>query len=242
MQTPLSVIDLDKSYGNIPATIGISFNVDAGEILGLLGVNGAGKSTLIKCILDLIEIDSGEITIFGTRHREIDSRTNLAYLSEQFRPPKFTTGVDVLRLLCGIENLNYPEEQVTKLCDALALDDKVLKAPCRSYSKGMRQKLGLIACLLAEKPLLLLDEPMSGLDPLARRLFKDCLLKHKAQGRSVFFSTHLLEDVESVCDRVMIIDGGRLRFIGQIEALLEATKQESLEAAFLAIIRSPIAA
>ncbi|MGR8946399.1 MAG: ABC transporter ATP-binding protein [Gammaproteobacteria bacterium] len=242
MSFPLEIKNLTKSYGGKTALSNLSFRIEPGHIVGLLGVNGAGKSTLIKCLLDLIDFESGEIQIFGQAHTETTARRQLSYLGEQFAPPNFATGNDVLRLLTGIEGLTFPTTAIREQCELLALEHAVLDTPCQSFSKGMRQKLGLIACLVAAKPLLVLDEPMSGLDPLARRLFKDRILAQRDLQRTVFFSTHLLEDVESVCDRVIILDAGELRFSGSISALLESTKQSNLEAAFLAAINRQRAA
>ena len=236
MPKPLEITKLSKRYANKPVLDGLSFAINAGEIVGLLGVNGAGKSTLIKSVLDLIEFEHGDISIFGIPHRQTAARSNLSYLSEQFRPPYFATGHDVIKLLAGLERVRPAPAQVNEYCRLLALDESVLGAPVKSYSKGMRQKLGLISCLLADKPLLILDEPMSGLDPHARKLFKDRLLAQREKGCSIFFSTHLLEDIESICDRVLVLDKGHLRFSGTVAEMLDFAGKSTLEAAFLACI------
>jgi len=238
MSLPLAVKHLSKSYRNKVAVTNISFDIREGEIVGLLGANGAGKSTLIRSLLDLISVDSGEILIFGKPHQKSEARRGLAYLAEQFRPPHFATGDDVLKLLAGVEGVTFCPSKIAKYCDDLALDQAVLTKPCQSYSKGMRQKLGLIACLAANKPLLILDEPMSGLDPVARKLFKDRLLEQQSRGCSVLFSTHLLEDIQSVCSRVIIFDLGQLKFIGTLEELFTITDENHLEAAFLSVIEA----
>ena len=238
MTHPVDIVALNKSYANSRVIKNLSFSINAGEIVGLLGVNGAGKSTLIKCLLDLTDIDSGEIKLFGTAHKYTAARCNLSYLSEHFAPPHYATGYDVLKLLTGLEGLKLQLDRVNEYCELLALDRSVLASPCKSYSKGMRQKLGLISCLLADKPLLILDEPMSGLDPRARKLFKDRLLEQRDRHhRTVFFSTHLLEDIQSICDRVMVLDQGQLQFIGKVQELLESTGKTTLEAAFLSCIQ-----
>jgi len=236
MSLPLTIANLSKSYRKKLVVSDLSFEILEGEIVGLLGANGAGKSTLIKSLLDLIDIDSGDISIFGRPHNASGSRAHLTYLSEQFRPPHFATGNDVLNLLAGVEGMNFSASDIARHCEMLALDKTVLKMPCKSYSKGMRQKIGLIACLLAKKRLLVLDEPMSGLDPLARRLFKDRLIEQRALNRSVLFSTHLLEDIDSLCDRVIILDAGRITFIGHIDELLKTSGENSIEKAFLSLI------
>ena len=236
MTKPLEITKLSKRYVTKPVLDSLSFEINAGEIVGLLGVNGAGKSTLIKSVLDLIEFEQGDISIFGIPHRQTAARSNLSYLSEQFRPPYFATGHDVIKLLAGLEGVRPPPEEVNEYCGLLALDETVLGAPVKSYSKGMRQKLGLISCLLADKPLLILDEPMSGLDPHARKLFKDRLLAQREKGHSIFFSTHLLEDIESICDRVLVLNNGQLKFSGAVAEMLSFTGETALETAFLACI------
>ena len=242
MTYPIEITKLVKSYGKKPVLEDLDLRIDAAEIVGLLGINGAGKSTLIRCMLDLIEVDSGEIKLFGVPHEQTASRRKLSYLSEQFRPPYYATGHDVLKLLAGLEGLNFRAPAISECCRLLALDETVLSAPCKSYSKGMRQKLGLIGCLLAEKPLLVLDEPMSGLDPQARKLFKDRLLAERDKQRTIFFSTHLLEDIESICDRVVVLDRGQLQFIGTVSKLLESSGKNTLEAAFLSHVKDNNAA
>ncbi len=242
MSYPLEITNLTKSYHNKIAIADLSFTIESGEVIGLLGVNGAGKSTLIKCLLDLVDFDAGAISIFGQTHTLTNARRKLSYLGEQFIPPRFATGKDVLRLMAGLEGMNLPTEEVSRQCELLALEESVLESSCQSYSKGMRQKLGLIACLITAKPLMLLDEPMSGLDPLARRLFKDRIVEQREAGRTVFFSTHLLEDISSVCDRVIVLDRGQLKFIGAIDEFLSSTQQANLETAFLASIATDAAA
>ncbi|MEM7465336.1 MAG: ABC transporter ATP-binding protein [Pseudomonadota bacterium] len=236
MTQPLAISALKKFFGNKPAVSNVSFDIQAAEIVGLLGVNGAGKSTLIKSMLDLTEIDDGAIELFGEAHRLTASRRNLSYLPEQFRPPYFATGLDVLNMVAGIDGVQFKQVDIAQYCESLALDQAVLHQPCKTYSKGMRQKLGLIACLLSNKSLLILDEPMSGLDPLARRLFKDCIIEQRAKQNAVLFSTHLLDDIESVCDRVLVLDQGQLKFDGPIAKLLETTGKATLESAFLTTI------
>ena len=239
MASPIEITNLCKRYQSKTTLKDVTFSVAAGEIVGLLGVNGAGKSTLIKCMLDLIEVDGGTIELFGVSHTQTMARHKLSYLGEQFRPPYYATGIDVLKLLAGLDGTILQRDLINDYCHSLDFDEADLNTLCKQYSKGMHQKLGLISCLLADKPLLVLDEPMSGLDPHARKLFKDRLVQQREKQRTVFFSTHLLEDIASICDRVMVIDQGQLRFIGTVNELLESTRQPDLEAAFLAYVNQP---
>jgi ABC-2 type transport system ATP-binding protein len=224
---------LAKRYGAYAVLAGVDIHVKPGELFGLVGVNGAGKTTLIKALLDFCDVDAGEISIFGTRHTLPDARQRLAFLPERFNPPYYQTGRDFLRFVARMHRLEYDAPRVTALCEALDLDPGAIAKPVKDYSKGMAQKLGLAGCLLADRDLMLLDEPMSGLDPKARMLFKQQLVALQARGRTVFFSTHLLADVEELCDRMAILHDGDLRFVGTPRACCETYDTFNLEQAFL---------
>ena len=229
----LAVSAVAKAYAGRPVLREVSLQVAAGEAVGLIGVNGAGKTTLLRALLDLTRIDHGSIHIFGTPHHEPVARAGLSYLAERFTPPSYVSGADLLRYLLSLHGRGYDPHAAATEAAALELDAAALAAPARQYSKGMAQKLGLIACILAERPLLVLDEPMSGLDPSARALFKQRLRALKAAGTALFFSTHLLADIEPLCDRIALLDGGRIVFDGTPTALLARTAAADLEQAFL---------
>jgi len=204
-----------KRYGRQTVLGGVSFTVRQGEFFGLVGVNGAGKTTLIKALLDLTQIDSGTIEIFGVTHQRAEARAPLAFLPERFSPPYYATGEDFLRFMAGMHGNSASASEHQRILAALDLDGAALTKPTRALSKGMAQKLGLAATLLSAKPLFVLDEPMSGLDPKARALLKQHLLGLRNNNQqTIFFSTHLLSDVESLCDRIVILHGGVPRFIG----------------------------
>ncbi len=135
-------------------------------------------------------------------------------------------------MLSKLNGGEYDPRAVDDILTRLAFDVSALKRKVRTYSKGMSQKLGLTGCLLADKPLMIVDEPMSGLDPIARANFKALLIEQKQQGKTLFFSTHLLNDLESICDRIAILVSGKLRFFGTIEASHEKFEVDSLEAAY----------
>ncbi len=222
-----------KSFGARRVLDEVNFDVAPGEALGLLGVNGAGKTTLLRALLDLARPDSGTISVFGTPSFEPAARAHLSYLAERFNPPGFATGAELLRYLLALhgQTLVVADAQAEAL--ALDLEPSALARPLREFSKGMTQKLGLIACILARRALLVLDEPMSGLDPRARVLFKRRLVAQKAAGATLFFSTHLLADVEAVCDRIAVLDSARLVFVGSPAVFLERYSAGNLEDAFL---------
>ncbi|HEY8608086.1 MAG TPA: ABC transporter ATP-binding protein [Noviherbaspirillum sp.] len=224
-----------KRYGQKVVLHEIDLQVAKGEFFGLVGVNGAGKTTLIKSLLDFVQIDGGRIAIDGCDHRKPQSRGALAFLPERFIPPYYLTGSDFLRYALSLHGVPYRRQDAEAMLKALDLDASVLARPVRLVSKGMTQKLGLAACLLAQRDLYILDEPMSGLDPRGRALLKAQLRALRGRGATVFFSSHALADVEEMCDRMAILHGGRIRFRGT-PAECRATYGGTLEQAFLTCI------
>ena len=225
-----------KSYGRQAVLQGIDLDIAAGMSFGLVGINGAGKTTLIKCLLDFCHIDDGGIEIFGTRHTASRARARLAFLPERFMPPYFLTGRDFLGYMLTLDRRAAGDDKVRAVFASLDLEAAALDKPVRSYSKGMTQKLGLAACLLADKDLYVFDEPMSGLDPKARALLKGQLHRLRGEGRTLFFSSHALADIEEICDRMAILHQGELRFIGSPAACCEQYGTNSLEQAYLRCI------
>lgn len=236
MNEVLEFVGVAKRYGAHEVLRGVSFAVTRGEVVGLVGVNGAGKTTLIRGLLDRIRFDAGSVTLAGQAHTARTARAAVAYLPERFNPPAFATGAEVLAYLSALHGRPYDPARAAAEAAALELAVEALARPCREYSKGMAQKLGLVAAVLPGCPLLVLDEPMSGLDPKARALFKRRLLALHDEGVTLFFSTHLLADVEVLCDRLVLLHDGQVRYSGTPAALLAAHGTADLEAAFLAAI------
>ena len=232
----LDIQQLAKSYGKLHVLQPLNLTLARGECFGLVGKNGAGKTTLIKCLLDFCAIDGGAIQILGIPHSENRARRSLAFLPESFLPPHALTGRDFLQYMLALRALSYVEAQACALCTALDLEPQALARPARSYSKGMTQKLGLAACFLSQAELFVLDEPMSGLDPQARALLKRQLALLKQAGKTVFFSSHVLADVEEICDRMAILHEGRLAFIGTPAECRAHYRADTLEAAYLSCI------
>ncbi|MFZ5557930.1 MAG: ABC transporter ATP-binding protein [Pseudomonadota bacterium] len=228
-----------KSYGRLDALRSVSFRVGAGRSIALVGVNGAGKTTLLKSLLDFCAIDGGTIRIFGEDHRRPESRSRLAFLPERFTPPYYLSGREFLNLVLTLQRHPYDDGEAAAVLAELDLDPAALDRPARSLSKGMTQKLGLSACFLAGKDLLVLDEPMSGLDPKARVLVKHVLERLRREGRTLFFTTHALADVEEVCDEMVILHAGQVRFAGDAAALRARHGGCDLESAFLQSIGEP---
>ena len=222
-----------KKYGGAPVLRDVTFDVATAEFFGLVGVNGAGKTTLLKCLLDFCDTGGGKIEIFGTSQRLTAARRRLAFLPERFNPPYFLTGEDFIRYVLDLQSVAYDRDAAGHMLRAFDLDLRALKQPVRSYSKGMTQKLGLVACFLSDKDLFILDEPTSGLDPKARALFKSHLRKIKAQGRTVFFTSHSLADVAEICDRMAVIHAGCVCFTGTPAGLCRQFATDDIEEAFL---------
>jgi ABC-2 type transport system ATP-binding protein len=233
MKPALRFSGVVKHYGDQAVVDRFDLETEAGESVGLIGVNGAGKTTLIKCLLDLTALDAGHIEVFGVTHRDPDARSHLTYLAEHFIPPYYATGDELLRFLCHLHGVQYDRRRAEVEAEKLDLDLDALSKRVRAYSKGMSQKLGLVACLLTRRPLFVLDEPMSGLDPKARASFLNRLLELKQSGDSLFFSTHLLSDVESICDRIAVLHSGALRFFGTIDEFVREQNATDLEGAYL---------
>jgi ABC-2 type transport system ATP-binding protein len=170
------------------------------------------------------------------------SRYRLAFLPERFNPPFYLTGKDFLRYMLQLQEVGYRSDDVERMLLALDLDLSALEKPVRAFSKGMTQKLGLAACLLSGKDLYILDEPTSGLDPKARALLKAQLRAARNAGKTVFFTSHALADVDELCDQMAVIHHGQLRFAGSPDQLRERHSAANLEQAFLACIEERAAA
>jgi ABC-2 type transport system ATP-binding protein len=232
----IEIRGLRTCYGGRPVLHEIGLTVRQGETLGLIGLNGAGKTTLLKSILMLVAPAAGSVRLFGEPHAAPDSRARLAYLPERFQPPGHLTGHDFVRLSLAFYGLRAEPAATSALAAALDLEPQALARPIRSYSKGMGQKLGLLATLLAGRPLLILDEPMSGLDPRARIGLKGELARVRARGHAVLMSSHELADLDELCDRIAVLHRGRLGYVGAPAELKRLAGAPSLERAFLAAI------
>jgi len=229
---------VNKSFGRAEVLRGIDFDLSAGSCVGLAGINGAGKTTLIKCLLDLCDLDSGAIEVRGAEHRLPQARARLAFLPERFTAPYFLSGREFIAMMLELFGRRYEEEPVRAMFAALDLDGSALDKPVRDFSKGMTQKLGLAACFLSQRDLYVLDEPMSGLDPKARARAKELLLKLKAEGRSLLFTSHSLLDIEEVCDQVTVLHNGTFAYAGTPRGLRDRYGESSLERAFLKCIEA----
>ncbi|MDR0423628.1 MAG: ABC transporter ATP-binding protein [Rickettsiales bacterium] len=226
---PLKIANLSKSFKNQVVLDDITFEVSKGEIFGLIGLNGVGKTTLIKIILDLLKTDMGQVFLDDEVNTRVKSRRHMRYLPEKFQPSSALKGMEFLKIF----NQDAKENEIYKICDLLSLDQKALTRRVSKYSKGMMQKLGLISTFLGDSKIIILDEPMSGLDPKARVSLKELFLSSKEKGKAIFFSSHILSDIDEICDRIGILNGGKISYLGTPKEFKELYKEESLEKAFL---------
>ena len=233
---PMTVEHINKSYGKQSVLGDISFSLNPGEIFGLVGLNGAGKTTLIKILLDLASANAGKAAIFGEASTRVKAREKLSYLPEKFSPSRYLKGKEYLSLALSYYGKKLDLQKARQLAVDLDLDPNVLDRKVGGYSKGMGQKLGLIGAFMVDQPFMILDEPMSGLDPRARIRLKEVMLRAKSEGKTLFFSSHILSDIDEICDRIGIIHDSKLVYLGTAAAFKPTFHEATLERAFLRAI------
>src|SRR6476660_2300991 len=209
VRTALSVRNLEKRYGSVEALKGVDLDVGEGELFGLLGPNGAGKSTLVKIAVGLVGASGGTAEVAGARTGSRAARASLGYLAELFRFPGWYTADEVLELHQRLAGSHGGAAERARLLELVALTDAKDRR-VDGMSKGMAQRLGIAQALVGEPRLLLLDEPTSALDPVGRRTVRELLEELQRRGVSVLLNSHLLSEIELVCDRVVILLGGRV--------------------------------
>jgi ABC-2 type transport system ATP-binding protein len=243
VNTVLQITDLrveypSREFGKPPklAVDGLNLSVNSGEVFGFLGPNGAGKTTTMNVLLGFVNASAGSASIFGVDVRQPIARQRIGYLPELTYYYKFLNTEELLRFYARIFRIPRQErdrriDSVLKLVELEGARKRLIK----TYSKGMQQRVGLAQALINDPDLLILDEPTSGLDPLGRMKVRQIIQRLKDQGKTVFFSSHELGEVETVCDRIAILHEGTLRVEGQVSALL-AQYQCNLEHIFLKIV------
>jgi ABC-2 type transport system ATP-binding protein len=226
MSTPVLTFDgIEKAYGQTVALRGVSFDVHAGEIFGLLGPNGAGKSTLIRILMDIIRADRGEVRVFGEPRRR-DHLDRLGYLPEERGLYTKQPVVDVMTYFGALKGLSRHEARQRSIAWLEKVElPHVATWKVDRLSKGMSQKVQIASVLLADPDLCVLDEPTTGLDPVNVHLVQDLLVERRRQGRTTILSTHHMNQVEALCDRVAMINQGRLMVYGAVD---EVRRKHSL--------------
>jgi ABC-2 type transport system ATP-binding protein len=240
----LKVENLSKSYnkGKIKAVDNVNFQVKPGEIFGFLGPNGAGKTTTIKMIVGLLKPDEGKILINNIDNQKavIKAKKLISYVPDNPEVYERIKGIEYLNFIADVYGVNGNQkiERINKYLKIFGLKE-VINDPIGSYSHGMQQKIVLIGALIHEPDVFILDEPMVGLDPKSSFQLKEIMREHCNEGKSVFFSTHVLEVAEKICDRIAIINKGKIIAIGTMEEIRSMSgSEESLENIFLELTES----
>jgi ABC-2 type transport system ATP-binding protein len=226
-----------KRYRDREVLRAVSFEVPAGSSVAIAGVNGAGKSTLLRCLLDFARPDGGRIFIGDCDSDALHARAQLGWLPERFVPPAHLSARECLEWLAGLRGTTLDVTLMETMAAELGLDARALASRVRELSKGMTQKLGLMSIGLSDCPIWVLDEPMSGLDPLARRNVTRLIDGARAAGRTVLFTTHGLRDLPALCDRLVVLHQGTVRYCGGLEEFADRYETADLELAFLACLQ-----
>ena len=229
----LRIEHLTKKYGEKKAVDDLSLHIEKGEIYGFIGHNGAGKTTTIKSVVGILDFDEGEIFIDGksVKKDSLECKRVIAYIPDNPDLYEFMTGLQYLNFISDIFAVEEKErkERIEKYSTAFEIKED-LASPISSYSHGMKQKLAIISALVHDPKLIIMDEPFVGLDPIASHLLKDIMSEKCNEGGAIFFSTHVLEVAEKLCDKIAIIKGGKLIKSGTME---EVKGDSSLESVFL---------
>ena len=229
----LNIEHLTKTYGEKKAVDDLNLHIRPGEIYGFIGHNGAGKTTTLKSVAGILQFDAGEIYIGGdsVREKPLECKRKIAYIPDNPDLYEYMTGIRYLNFIADIFGVDAAlrRERIRRYADAFELTGD-LAQPIAAYSHGMKQKLAVIAAWLHKPQLILMDEPFVGLDPKAAHLLKGMMRETCDRGGAIFFSTHVLEVAEKLCDKVAIIKGGRLIRSGTME---EVKGDDSLEEVFL---------
>jgi Cu-processing system ATP-binding protein len=236
VSTPLVVSGLRKQFGRLRVLEGVDVALDAGQVTALVGPNAAGKSTLIKSILGLVRPDAGTITVLGeTIGSDPHYRRFIGYMPQAARYPDNLTGDEVLALLADLRGGQAPHDHALRA--SLGLTAETLARPVRTLSGGTRQKLSAVIALRHEAPVLILDEPTAGLDPLTSSHLKELVRQRAASGAAVLLTSHVMAEVEELADVLVYLVDGRVRFSGSLDELRLRTGQRRVERAIAHLMR-----
>jgi len=236
----LELRDVSKSYRSIPAVEGVSFTLREGEVLGYLGPNGSGKSTTVKMVIGMTKPTKGKVLFRGRDiHEDLAGfRARLGYVPEEAQVYTHLSGLEYLELVGRLRGMSdgLIERKARRLLELLSLE-KAQYSPMSEYSKGMKQRVLLAASLLHDPELLVFDEPLSGLDAVSARLFKDLLVELAARGKAILYISHVLEVVEQVCSRVIVIAKGKVLANAPPAELTSLMQLANLESVFAQLVR-----
>lgn len=232
METIIKTVQLSKQYNGKAGCKNITLEVPRGIVFGFLGPNGAGKSTFVRTLLGLLQPTSGTATILGEQLGSVQTRKRIGYLPELFRYPDWLTGRQLLEAHLELSGYRPRDrkQHIEQLLERVGLKEKG-DQKIKGYSKGMQQRIGLAAALIGDPELIFLDEPTSALDPIGRREVRELMAELRDQGKTIFLNSHLLSEVESVCDHVAIINRGELIVQGEWRSLAHSQPQIELVAA-----------
>ena len=237
----IEINNLSKVYRDfwgrpkVRALNALSLDIRKGEVFGLLGPNGSGKTTTLKLLLGLLFPTEGEITILGKSAADVSKNEKIGYLPEESYLYRFLNAYETLDFYGRLFNLTAAErkERSEKLLDLVKLAPQARRRQLKEYSKGMTRRIGVAQALINDPDLVMLDEPTSGLDPLGNRDMKDLILDLKKQGKTVLMCSHLLADVQDVCDRIAILYGGELKVMGRVDELLKVQDETQIRSSKL---------
>jgi ABC-2 type transport system ATP-binding protein len=242
----LEISDLKKIYKTgffrketVAAVNGLSFNVRKGDIYGFLGPNGSGKTTTLMSVMGFITPTSGKILVLGDSPGSWKSRERIGFLPDNPVLYPYLSGYNALYVVGRMFLLSHAEinKRIGALADELGMD-RELRLPVAKHSRGMRQRIGFAQALINDPELLIMDEPMNGLDPMGRKMFRDVIMKRREKGKTVFFSSHILSDIEMICDRICVIRDGGIIYENTMKGISESRPGETLEDIFMSMMGS----
>lgn len=236
MTPALTFKNVCLSYGSHDVIRTFDATIPDGSVTGLIGLNGAGKTTLIKSALGLRDASEGKVLVYGHAAGSVDAKKSLSFLPEHFHPPEFLNGYEFLDFACRFYQGTADRQTILDYGNVIGMNDIVLSRRVHTYSKGMRQKLGIMGAVLAKASCLVLDEPMAGLDPAARIAVKELLIQARRNGKTIVLSSHMLADMDDICDTLLVIAGNRLQFQGMPSELKRQGASDNLEKSFLALV------
>lgn len=235
-RTMIAVESLSKRFGRLQVLDSLDLSIREGEVTAILGPNGAGKTTLIKSILGLVKPDSGSITVGDERiNGSPEYRQNIGYMPQIARYPENLTAREIIRMIRDLRD--NPEDVDDSLIDTLRLEPELDK-PFRTLSGGNKQKVSAVLAFLFRPPILIMDEPSAGLDPVSSSVLKDRILAEREHGRTVILTSHIMSEVHELADRVVYLLDGRIHFEASVDGLLDVTGESSLERAIARMMTS----